>query len=97
MTLHYEKNDAALNQRVQNLESEKKNTSLILKLYEEERKQHKEKVQGQSELQVKVTELKEVLEKQGDEHRKEVEKIHQDYAQKISNLRFFSESVSNFY
>ena len=97
MTLHYEKNDAALNQRVQNLESEKKNTSLILKLYEEERKQHKEKVSGQSELQGKVTELKDVLEKQSDEHRKEIEKIHQEYAQKITNMRFFSESVNSLF
>jgi len=93
VTLHYEKNDATLQQKLQNLENEKKNLTVIAKLYEDERKQYRGKEIEQTDFQSKINELRDLLDKQGDDHRKELDKIHKEYAQKINNMKYFSESV----
>lgn len=91
--LHYEKSDAALQQKVQNLENEKKNVSMVLKLYEDERKQFKDKEFNQNELESKLSEVRYLLEKQANDHHKEIERLNRDYAQNISNIKQFAESV----
>jgi len=92
VTLHYEKNDATLQQKLQNLENEKKNLTVIAKLYEDERKQYRGKEIEQTDFQSKINELRDLLDKQGDDHRKELDKIHKEYAQKINNMKYFNES-----
>ncbi len=92
-TLHYEKNDSSLQQRVHTLENEKGNLNSVLKLYEDELKQHKERELNQNELQAKISELRYLLDKQTGEHRKEVELIRNEYEGSIKNIKLLAESV----
>jgi len=92
VTIHYEKSDSTLQQKVQNLENEKKNLTAITKLYEDERRQYKGKEMEQTDFQSKVNELRDLLDKQGGDHRKELDFLHKEYAQKINNMKYFGES-----
>jgi len=91
-TLHYEKNDSSLQQRVHTLENEKGNLNNVLKLYEDELKQHKERELNQNELQAKISELRYLLEKQTGERRKEVELIRHECEGSIKNIKLLAES-----
>lgn len=82
-----------MQQKVQNLENEKNHLGLVLKLYEDERKQQKERQPDQSDLQTKLDGLRYVLENQKDENRKAIEKVHYEYRQTINNMRLLAESV----
>ena len=94
VSLQYEKNDVTQQQKIQNLENEKKNISLVLKLYEDERKQYKDRELNQNELQSKLNEVRYLLERQSGEHRKEIEKVQQENTLVINNLKALAESVS---
>jgi len=91
-TLFYEKNDGALQEKIQNLENERVHMNQILKFNEEELKSFKEKELNQNELQAKITELRFLLDKQSGEHRKEVERIHNEYNEAIKNIKMISAS-----
>jgi len=91
-TLHYEKNDSSLQQRVHTLENEKGNLNSVLKLYEDELKGHKERELNQNELQAKISELRYLLDKQTGEHRKEVELIRNECEGSIKNIKLLAES-----
>jgi len=91
--IYYEKNDAALHQRLQTLEEEKKNANVVLKLYEEERRNFKEKENTQHELQAKLAELRHILEKQTHEYKREIDKVHHEYTETIQNLKSYHEAV----
>jgi len=93
--LKYEKNEIALQTKVQNLETEKKNMAVMLKLYEEEKKALKDKEATEYELHSKIGELRYIVEKQKEEHQKEIEKIHHDYALTIKNFKKLSETVKS--
>ena len=95
-TLHYEKNDSSLQQRVHTLENEKGNLNSVLKLYEDELKGHKERELNQNELQAKISELRYLLDKQTGEHRKEVELIRNECEGSIKNIKLLAESVKSF-
>ena len=82
-----------MQQKLQSLENDKKNVSMVLKVYEEERKQYKDKELNQNELQSKITELRYLLEKQTGDQRREVDKVHHDYTQTINNIKSLAESV----
>jgi len=90
--LHYEKQDVILQQKTLNLENEKNNISLVLKLYEDERKQYKEKEFNQNELQSKITELRYLMDKQSNDHRVELERVHSEYKQTVTTLTKLFES-----
>jgi len=89
--IYYEKNDAALHQKLQSLEEEKKNSSVMLRFYEDERRSFKEKEQTQHELQAKVAELRHVIDKQTNDHRREIDKIHYEYTETIQNLKSYND------
>ena len=93
LILHYEKNEVALQQKVESLENEKKNVALVLKLYEDERKQFKEKELNQNELQSKLSEVRYLLDKHQNDHRNELERVRAEYAQILTNTKSLSESV----
>ena len=64
-----------------------------MKLYEDERKQYKEKELNHNELQSKITELRYLMDKQSNDHRAELEKVHAEYKQTITTLTKLFESV----
>ena len=66
---------------------------MMLHLFEEERKQFKEKESNQGDIQGKMTELKLVLEKQVTEHKAELEKVHNEYKQAINNIKIQAGAV----
>lgn len=92
--IYYEKNDAALHQRLHSLEEEKKNTSVMLRLYEDERRNFREKEQTQHELQAKVAELRHVIDKQTNDYRRDLDKVHSEYTETIQNLKSYHDNVS---
>ena len=65
----------------------------MIKLYEEEKKQLKEKENFEFELHSKIGELKFMIERQKEDHRKDTEKLHYDYNITITNLKKIFDTV----
>lgn len=91
-----EKAEFALNQKVQQLENEKKNLSAALKVHEEEKRVFKDREAKDHELAHKVKDLTSQLSKIKDEHKSEIDKIHHDYKLTITNMRTLHTSVTDF-
>ena len=93
MVIRYEKNELFFQQRINHLDSEKRNLSVMMKLYEEEKKQFKDKENLEFELHSKIGELNFRVERQKDDHKKELDKLHYDYNIIIINLKKIFDTV----
>ena len=93
MVIRYEKNELSFHQKINLLDSEKKNLGVLVKLYEAEKKQHKEKENVEFELHSKIGELKFRVERQKDDHKNELDKLHYDYNITIANLKKIFDTV----
>ena len=65
-----------------------------INLYEEERKLYKEKEISLDGHQAKITELQTALEKYKESSRKEIDRLHYDYTETITDLKSFHQSVN---
>lgn len=79
-------------QRCKELESEKVDLESLVKKYEDEKRQNRE--MGDFELHLKISELKSTLERQRDDHRKELDHLNVEYDKSLKDLKVIYESVS---
>ena len=85
MKLQFEKNHLHYNSTFNEIENEKSNLEMVIRRFEEEKRQQKDIMEY--EIQLRISELKSNQERLKDEHRKEVEKISREYDKSLKDLR----------
>lgn len=91
LQLKFEKGNIDMVQSFRDLQNEKSNLEILLKKYEDERKQNRELYDY--EMHLKMNELKSMNDKLKEDHRNELENLNAEYDKSLKDLKSIYESV----